>query len=566
MKRYLRQLVGAALIASLCMPFSLAADFTAVRVDGVEPVGALSKCLRFADDQTPIPLTIYSWDGCLFAIIPAESANRPVEIFDTQEYANQHATLPYAMVRLGACGVLTGDADGQFYPYRTVTRAEAAAMLVRTLGVSIADGKSSGYTDVPTSAWYAPAVQTARQCGIVSPDTQFYPNSPVTREQLIVMTARAMACAGLLDLDKAAPSAQELEDADAISAWAKSAYDSFGSLIPGSMLTAVQAPGSDHTSDPDPLYQAEPQKPATRMGAADLIDACISFLPVLPTAVARDAGLDQQMPTIDGSTSTLPITQAVYSALFTNGSRHPANPVTHSKSHASYERLINGEVDMLFASVYPASDILALAEEKGVTLELIPIAHDAMVFFTNRDNPATGLTSEQISNIYVNNAYENWSQIGGPDALLYPYCRNNDSGSHAQMERHFLHGAEIHETIRQETTSYAMQSILTDVIDAQTNDPTGYALGYSIYYYYWNANSVLGTADHLKLLAIDGVAPTDESIADGSYPLSNNTYIVLRKDTPADAPARKLAAFMLTEAGQSCVQNAGYGPLQSAAN
>ena len=273
-------------------------------------------------------------------------------------------------------------------------------------------------------------------------------------------------------------------------------------------------------------------------------------------------GLDEEMPIIDGSTSTLPITQAVYSALFTNGDRHPANPVTHSKSHSSYERLINGEVDMLFASVYPASDILALAEEKGVELELIPIAHDAMIFFTNKDNPATGLTSEQISNIYVNNAYDNWNQIGGPDALLYPYCRNNDSGSHAQMERHFLHGAEIHETIRQETTSYAMQSILTDVIDAQTSDPTGYALGYSIYYYYWNANMVLGTADHLKLLEIDGVAPTDETIADGSYPLSNNTYVVLRKDTPEDAPARRLADFMLTEAGQRCVENAGYGPLQ----
>ena len=268
------------------------------------------------------------------------------------------------------------------------------------------------------------------------------------------------------------------------------------------------------------------------------------------------------MPSIDGSTSTLPITQAVYNALFTNGERHPANPVTHSKSHASYERLINGEVDMLFASVYPASDILALAEEKGVTLELIPIAHDAMVFFTNKDNPATRLTSEQISNIYVDNAYGNWNQIGGPDALLYPYCRNNDSGSHAQMERHFLHGAEINETIREETTSYAMQSILTDVINAQTSDPVGYALGYSIYYYFWNANMVLGTADRLKLLEIDGVAPTDETIADGSYPLSNNTYIVLRKDTPEDAPARRLAAFMLTEAGQRCVENAGYGALQ----
>lgn len=565
MKNSIKRLVGAVLIAALCMPASFAADFTTVRVDNVDDFGAVSKRLRYADDKTPIPISGYSWDGSVFATIPAENAGRPVEVFSTADYQppSDDESDWYGMLDLAACGVLTGDSDGKFHPERTVTRAEAAAMLIRTLGVTQADGTDSGYADVPASAWYASVVQTARECGIVSPDTRFRPEALVTREEFVVMAARAMAYAGLLDMDKAAPSALELEDADVISSWAKSAYESFGSLIPVSMLTEVQAPGADDPTYLGPyLYYAEPQKSATRLESAELIDACIRWLPVYPTAAAREAGLDEEMPIIDGSTSTLPITQAVYSALFTNGDRHPANPVTHNKSHASYERLINGEVDMLFASVYPASDILALAEEKGVELELIPIAHDAMIFFTNKDNPATGLTSEQISNIYVNNAYDNWNQIGGPDALLYPYCRNNDSGSHAQMERHFLHGAEIHETIRQETTSYAMQSILTDVIDAQTSDPTGYALGYSIYYYYWNANMVLGTADHLKLLEIDGVAPTDETIADGSYPLSNNTYVVLRKDTPEDAPARRLADFMLTEAGQRCVENAGYGPLQ----
>lgn len=565
MKNSIKRLVGAVLIAALCMPASFAADFTTVRVDNVDEFGAVSKRLRYADDKTPIPISSYSWDGSVFATIPVENAGRPVEVFSTADYQppSDDESDWYGMLDLAACGVLTGDSDGKFHPERTVTRAEAAAMLIRTLGVTQADGTDSGYTDVPASAWYASVVQTARECGIVSPDTRFRPEALVTREEFVVMAARAMAYAGLLDMDKAAPSALELEDADVISSWAKSAYESFGSLIPVSMLTEVQAPGADDPTYLGPyLYYAEPQKSLTRLESAELIDACIRWLPVYPTAAAREAGLDEEMPIIDGSTSTLPITQAVYSALFTNGDRHPANPVTHSKSHSSYERLINGEVDMLFASVYPASDILALAEEKDVELELIPIAHDAMIFFTNKDNPATGLTSEQISNIYVNNAYDNWNQIGGPDALLYPYCRNNDSGSHAQMERHFLHGAEIHETIRQETTSYAMQSILTDVINAQTSDPTGYALGYSIYYYYWNANMVLGTADHLKLLEIDGVAPTDETIADGSYPLSNNTYVVLRKDTPEDTPARRLADFMLTEAGQRCVENAGYGPLQ----
>ena len=178
------------------------------------------------------------------------------------------------------------------------------------------------------------------------------------------------------------------------------------------------------------------------------------------------------------------------------------------------------------------------------------------------ENPAKGLTKEQISEIYVNNSYKNWSELGGEDALLYPYCRNNDSGSHAQMEKHFLNGKEINAQIREETTSMTMSNVLTDVMNAKTETPKGYGLGYSIYYYFNNMDMFYNTKSQLKLLEIDGVGPNDETIADGSYPLSNNTYVVLRKDTKEDAPARKMAEFMLTEKGQECVEAAGYGKLK----
>ena len=267
------------------------------------------------------------------------------------------------------------------------------------------------------------------------------------------------------------------------------------------------------------------------------------------------------MPIIDGSTSTYPFTENLYSTLFSNGYKHPDRPEAHSKSHVTYQKLINGEIDMMFASVYPASDILKMAEEKGVKLELIPIAYDAMIFFTNADNSIEGLTKEQISNIYVNDAYDNWAEVGGPDALMYPYCRNNDSGSHAQMEKHFLNGNEIHPEVQKET-SFTMSNVLTDVMGAKTDDPVGYGLGYSIYYYFNNMDIFYDTNTHLKLLAIDGVHPNDETIADGTYPLSNNTYVVLRSDQPEGSPARKMAEFMLTKAGQEIVRLAGFGPLK----
>lgn len=170
---------------------------------------------------------------------------------------------------------------------------------------------------------------------------------------------------------------------------------------------------------------------------------------------------------------------------------------------------------------------------------------------------------EQIRNVYVDNAYTNWDELGGSDAAFVPYCRNGDSGSQAQMEEFFLKGAEIHPDIKRETTSVSMASVITDVEEAYQAEPLTYALGYSIYYYYQSATQILlGDVDALKLLAVEGVYPSDETIADGSYPLAGYNYAVVRSDEPEDSPARRMVDFMLSQRGQECVLGAGFGPLK----
>lgn len=180
---------------------------------------------------------------------------------------------------------------------------------------------------------------------------------------------------------------------------------------------------------------------ARHPGRGDHLPGRRPYPPALvPTQAAIDWGFDETMPIVDGSTSTYPYTRAVYGALFWNYDNHPQFPESHSKSHESYERLINGEVDALFAATLPSEELKAQAEAAGVELEYIPIAYDAMVFFTNAENSVTGLTQKQIQDIYVYGKYTNWNQIGGPDAELLPYRRNTDSGSHALMEQYFLGG------------------------------------------------------------------------------------------------------------------------------
>lgn len=526
--------------------------------------------MRYADDKTPIALSM-PYDGRIWATIPAENAKRPLEYFVSEEKTftdepseeeySEESFYFYIMGLLSARGVIAGNENGEALPLDNVTRAEAVAMTMRFLGVDNMPNTDSGFSDVAKDAWYAAAVTKARELGIVAGDdeTHFSPMRNVSREEAVALVARCLWVGGMqkeLKVDRE-ELIEELAflDGDEVSDWALSAYKTLENNG-----TADYAE-LDYAPEDEPKYYSYAKDAATRYFIARIILYAADRFQVYPSREAISYGFDKAMPRIDGSTSTYPFTEAVYANLFSNGYSAADKPEKHSKSHASYERLIKGEVDMIFASVYPAKDVLALAEENGVELELVPIAYDAMIFFTNMDNPVNGLTKKQISDIYVSNNYSNWKDLGGETANLYPYCRNNDSGSHAQMERYFLNGNEINEKIRKENTSDAMANILTDVMDSQTENPKGYGLGYSIYYYFQNMDLFYDTNTYLKLLEIDGVYPDDETIASGEYPLSNNTYLVMRRDEPEGAPARKMAEFMLTETGQRCVEEAGFGAI-----
>lgn len=505
--------------------------------------------LRYADTKEQIPLSA-DYEGQFWATVPAEHAERELELFTPEKVEfsdyDQDVWQYWTVEQAVYAGLFPMPEDGIAAPMEEMTRQEAAKTVLRLIGQ-------------PTS-W-----EIAEQYELFADIPDFTPEGTVTRQELVTITAKALKLAGLAELPEATreniSTAYDLQDVNEIADWAVDAYAEIDTSCPVDFEETDQ-----RDADGFPMYLpfAQPEKVMLRYEVIDFLDRLRYERQLYPSQIAMEYGFDEAMPVVDGSTSTYPFTEAVYRNLFHNGYQHPMKPPKHSKSHASYQRLINGEVDAIFASVYPHKDILQMAADTGVELELIPIAYDAMVFFTNSENSIEGLTKQQITDIYVSDAYENWKDLGGPDAPFVPYCRNNDSGSHSQMERHFLGDNPIHENITPET-SMSMSDVLTDVMSVPYNHDGAYGLGYSIYYYYHNMDSFYGTLSQLKLLKIDGVAPTDETIASGEYPLSNNTYLALRKDTPADHPARKLADFMLTKLGQQCVAEAGFGPLDPSA-
>ena len=65
----------------------------------------------------------------------------------------------------------------------------------------------------------------------------------------------------------------------------------------------------------------------------------------------------------------------------------------------------------------------------------------------------------------------------------------------------------------------------------------------------------------LRMIAVDGVQPSDDTIADGSYPLLNEYYVVIRADEPEDSPARLLRDWILSDEGRAAIIDAGYIPM-----
>ena len=73
---------------------------------------------------------------------------------------------------------------------------------------------------------------------------------------------------------------------------------------------------------------------------------------------------------------------------------------------------------------------------------------------------------------------------------------------------------------------------------------------------------VLGVENDLKMIPINGVAPTEESIASGAYPFTTSYYAVVRADSPEGSPARNLIKWLETDEGKNAIENAGFGAIR----
>jgi len=254
---------------------------------------------------------------------------------------------------------------------------------------------------------------------------------------------------------------------------------------------------------------------------------------------------------VDGSTATIPMSYALYYR-FLDSNKDASWIIYHNKTHEAYENLLAGNADIIFVTE-PSAEARKLFNDAGMDIEVIPIVKDAFVLFVNADNPVKDLSQEQLKDIYTGKI-NNWKAVGGSDVGIIPYQRGSTSGSQTL----FL-SLLMRDTLPMPAPSEYYIADMGGIIDAVAQYRNGDAsIGFSVFYY----ASVMYENQNIRLLEVDGVLPTEDSIISGAYPLDSYYYAVIRKDTPADHPVRSLVSYILGNEGQILMRNNGYVPLR----
>lgn len=179
-------------------------------------------------------------------------------------------------------------------------------------------------------------------------------------------------------------------------------------------------------------------------------------------------------------------------------------------------------------------------EETAEGLKGTVLAYDGIAVIINPANPVADLEIETITKIYKGEI-TNWKDVGGNDGEIVLIGREANSGTRDGFES--ITGTEDACQYRQELTSTG------DVITTVANNPN--TIGYA---------SVASIKDSVKAITVNGVAPTDETIKDGSYKIQRPFVLVTKTDTELSKTAQKFFDFCFSEEAREIITEAGVVP------
>ncbi len=221
--------------------------------------------------------------------------------------------------------------------------------------------------------------------------------------------------------------------------------------------------------------------------------------------------------------------------------------VTGGGSGTGISALINGTTDICNASrPMTSSEKSQLKARFGSPGVEVRTAKDGITIYVNPSNQVKQLSIPQLRDIYTGKI-TNWNQVGGKNARIILYGRENSSGTYGFFKEHVLNNLDFASNTQTLPGTAA-------IVNAIIKDPNG--IGYGGF----------GYAKGVHIAAVsqkDGgqaYTPSESTIGSGQYPISRFLYIYLR-NRPTGA-LKSYIDWILSDEGQKIVRQVGYFPIR----
>ena len=258
--------------------------------------------------------------------------------------------------------------------------------------------------------------------------------------------------------------------------------------------------------------------------------------------LAVTAGVQGEALRIEGSTTVGPIADA-FAQYFKSIQPDLSVTVNQTGSGDGAAALIDGRCDVADMSRFMSADEFKKAVDKGV----MPVAHvvamDGVCVVVHPSNPVQALTKAQIRDIYMAKI-TNWKEVGGSDAPIVVISRDTSSGTYETFETLVMQKQKMAPAVEYVNSNPQAQARVKS-----TNGAIGYV--------------GLAFLDGVKVVKVDGVAATRQTIANGTYPVARPLFMFTNGYPKLGSTLHKFVTFHLTEKGQDLIEAKSFVPLTS---
>jgi phosphate transport system substrate-binding protein len=224
--------------------------------------------------------------------------------------------------------------------------------------------------------------------------------------------------------------------------------------------------------------------------------------------------------------------------------QHPGTTfnIAAEGSTTGISAIIDGTAQIGMSSRPTKPEEVAAAKAKGVNFKETIVAYDGIAVIVNAANPVKGLTKKQVEQIFTGDVTD-WSAVGGSGGKISVYTRNTSSGTYSEFK-------ELAMKKRDYAPDSQKMAGNEQIAQEVGKNPNG--VGYVGLAYI--------KASGIKVVAIDGVSPSKESVLGKAYPYARPTFYYTNGE-PIGL-VKQFVDFTVSDAGQKIVEQVGFVPIK----